>query len=227
MHPYIKKIDEMCFNDEPVTKIVNWIKNTIDTDETIPQDKKQDYYITVSKLSDYKKELRNSAKDITVKLENTPILVGNATDLSDVRIEPKIDAVRKGIIEKHAEKNLINIHKTLENLAVKIEEQIDFIGKEISTSGLLDTEAHKAYRGYMNSLLMLLKELSEITGYKDFYKKMGENLGDAISKDMLDKNKKEKLKSFVYRLLVEVGDTDKIPTYIAELEKILEATSND
>lgn len=225
LHPYINKIDEMCMADEPVTKIVNWVKNTVDSDPSIPEDKRKDYYVTVSKISAYKKELRESAKNVVVP-EISNIVVSSSSEAKKIQVEPIVDNVRKSIIEKHAEKNMIDIYKTLVNLATRLEEQINIIGSSIQNNIDIDPELHKAYRGYFNSFITLLKELSEITGYKDFYKKMGENFGDAVSKEVLDKKKKDELKSFIYQLLTEVGDSDKIPIYIEKIDKILGGSSD-
>lgn len=227
LHPCIKKIDEMCLKDEPVTQVVNWVKNTIDADESIPADKKQDYYLTVSKVSAYKKELMSSAQNVTVKMENPMVITGTAVDIADVQITPGIDRVRQGIIEKHAEKSLINIHKTLENLAVRIQTQMEVFELALTDNTIIDPDMHKAYRGYINSFTNLLRELSEVTGYKDYYKKMGENFGNAASMDILDKEKKAKLKEFTLQLLMEVGNVDLIPTYLAKLEEILERPNKD
>lgn len=220
-HPYIKKIEEMCFADEPATKIVNWVKNTVDSDVNIPLDKKKDYYVTVSKINSYKSVLKESARDMIIKLESPSVVTGNMVDASTVEIIPNNRLVTKKILEKHAENGLIKIHTSLSNLAEKIEEQMERFEEYLKSETMIDPDMHKAYRGYINSMTALLKELSEITGYKDFYKKMGENFGEAVSKNALDQETKNKLKSFLHKVLIEIGDVDKIPQYLEQLEEIL------
>jgi len=231
-HPYRKEIEKMCMDDEPVNKIVNWVKNTVDTDDKIAADQKEGYYLTFTKINNYKKVLRERTSEMMVKVAQPKITVGNVVDPATV--DPAVlagtnsvkdalndEAMYKAIISKDADKGLINLSKTIDNLAKKIEARIERIEMEQDGQIGIDVDVEKSYRGYLVELRNLLKDFSEITGYKDFYKKLGEQMGQQAASNTMDKKKKAQLKEFARKLLSEVDKVDLIPTYLKELEEVI------
>jgi len=222
-HPYKKKIDDMCMQDEAATKIVSWVKNTVDEDLGIPEEKKQSYYLTYGKVCDYKRLQRETVGGMAVAV------AGPKTDIinpEDVSIDYGENAVNLKLVEEDAAKHLINTIKTFSNLANalqdragKIKQRLDLEGDTMDVKDL--TLMEKNLRGYFVEMRNLMKDYNMQTGSADFFKKLGEGLGEQAAKNVLDKPKQEEMKNLITDILKEVEDVDKIPRYLQRLEEIL------
>ena len=232
-HIYRKEIERQAMDDLPVNQIVNWVKNSVDNNPDIPAEQREGHYLTFTKINNYKKVLREKTGEMLVSIEQPKVLTGDVIDPSQVN--PNLlsggdgmgamsfndGAMYKAIISKDADKGLINIAVTVDNLAKKIEKRMAKIEEELDGQMGIDVDVEKSYRGYLVELRNILKDFSEITGYKDFYKKLGEQMGQQAANSMLDKKTKGKLKEFARKLLSEVDKIDLIPQYLKELEEIV------
>lgn len=229
-HPYKKDIERMCLSDEPINKIVNWVKNSVDTDAAIPEDQKDSYYLTFTKISNYKSVLRAKTGEMLVNVEQPKVITGDVIDPSSINPNALTKPIGmmfndanmySRIIATDADKGLLNISKTVDNLAKKVERRIEVIEQQLDGQIGIDVDVEKSYRGYMVELRNLLKDFSEITGYKDFYKKLGEQMGQQAANNQMDKKTKTRFKEFARKLLSEVDKVELIPQYLKELEEII------
>lgn len=209
-HPYKEKIDKMFFEDESSSTVATWIRNTVDEDDTIPIDKKIDYYLGESVLSKYKKFLKEeAAKALTVvsKEGNTKEVVLDTTQITS------------SLVRKDIQRNIIDLNNTFLNLFSKVEERLE---KMEEKSEIVNNPFHeKIIQGYLQELRNLLKDYSRISGLENFYQKIGEVAGGQKVKTIMNEKVKEGMKQLIRDVLAEVA-VDKIPSTLEKFEKILE-----
>lgn len=223
-HPYKEQIDDLCLRDTAIAQITNWIKNTVDEDPSIPEEKRQAYYITNSKIKEYKILLREKVGSLTVSSPVvTPVLSGEIINPESLQLRYDEKAVTLKLIEEDAKQQLLNTTKTFVNIAKKIESRLEDIQQKLDGGQLNSYDQihmEKNFRGYLVELRNLMKDYNTMTGAADFFKKMGENMGDAVSKNILDKAKQEDIKKILMELLSEIEDIDLIPKYLQKFEEV-------
>lgn len=221
LHPYYDTIKQKCFDDEPATQISNWIKNTVNADPNIPDDKKSDYYVSEKKISAYKKLLKEQTRDMLVNMEK-PIAVITTQPISPKQIEVNYNegAILKPIISKDIEKNVLKVNETFLNLASTVEDLVQKLIKEESQLGVRDTGMIRTIRSLLAELRQLLELYCRLTGREDFAKSLGSNLGEATAKTIMSKETEGKLKKYIRDILSDI-DPEKVPKILEDLEDIL------
>jgi len=221
LHPYYDEIKKRCFADEPATEISNWVKNTVNSDPNIADDKKTDYYISDRKINAYKKLLQEQTKDIMVSIEKpTAVISTQPVVMNQVDIKYNEGAVLKPIVAKDVERNILKVNETFLNLTSTVEDLIQKLLKEEAQYGIRDTGMIRTIRSLLAELRQLLELYCKLTGREDFAKSLGSNLGEATAKTVLSKETKEKLMIFIRNILSDI-DPESVPKLLAELEGIL------
>lgn len=209
-HPYKAKIDKMLFADESPANVVSWIRNTVDEDESIPVDKKIDYYLGESRVAKYKKFLKDEAsKALTV--------VAQPEGTKEVVLDTI--QVTSSLVKKDTQKNIIDLNSTFLNLFGKVQERLE---KMEEKAEFIDNPYHeKIIQGYVQELRNLLKDYARISGLENFYQKIGEAAGTQKVRTIMSEKVKEAMKQLIRDVLAEVEPT-KIPVILERFEKILE-----
>lgn len=209
-HPYKAKIDKMLFDGESPANVVAWVRNTVDEDESIPLDKKIDYYLGESRVAKYKKFLKDEASKaltVTSQPEGTKEVVLDTTQIT------------ASLVKKDIQKNIIDLNSTFLNLFSKVQERLE---KMEEKAEFIDNPYHeKIIQGYVQELRNLLKDYARISGLENFYQKIGEAAGTQKVKTIMSEKVKEAMKQLIRDVLAEV-EPNKIPTILERFEKILE-----
>lgn len=209
-HPYKAKIDKMFFEDESPANVASWVRNTVDEDETIPLDRKIDYYLGESRLAKYKKFLKDEASKALA-------VVSTKEGVREVVFDSA--QVTSSLVRKDIQKNIIDLNTTFLNLFDKVQERLERMEEKAE---FIDNPYHeKVIQGYVQELRNLLKDYSRISGLENFYQKIGEAAGTQKVKTIMSEKVKDAMKQLIRDVLAEVSPS-KIPIILERFEKILE-----
>ena len=101
-HKYYSDIKRMCEDDIASNEIRNWVKNTVDVDDTIPTDRKMNFYLSARDITSFKESLKATGAEIVVKnLSNNKVV-----SVSD-------STLVKNLVHEDAERRIINLNLTL------------------------------------------------------------------------------------------------------------------
>jgi len=222
-HVYYEKIKQMCFDDEPGTKIASWVKNTINADENIPADKKEEYYLTDKTINSFKALLKEQTQDITVKMPTAQVMTAASVPalIGNTKPETNEKKVYAPIIAKDVEKNVLAVNETFLNMFTLCQQRmLALMEKADQFEGFTDQSLERTIRGYMSELRQMFDLYCKMTGREEFAKALGAGMGNAVVQNMMSDTTKAKLKTYVRDLLAQVSP-DEIPTKLAELEVII------
>lgn len=221
LHIYYEGIKKRCFADESAIQISNWVKSTIDADDTIPFDKKSEYYVSDRKISAFKQLLQEQTKEMTVQMM-TPVAITPTTlpAVGEVKVQMNEAKVFAPILVKDAEKQAIDFMETFYNLFIMNQERMRDLLEKAAQFGVIDPGVDRSIKGYLAEMRQLLELFARITGREDFAKALGKAAGNQVAQTILPEHIQVKLKNYVRDLLAEI-DPEQIPKKIAELERIL------
>lgn len=226
-HKYKKQIDKMCFADEPATKIVNWVNNTIDADASIATDERMDHYIKEADVRTYKKVLSEKSVEMALRIKksdgetidttDTPI---TAVQVMDKDISARVvslsdNKVLGALIQKDAERNILDVNITLQNMLREAEVQYD----EVKNLGD-DMGAKKVMLGIMTEIRNIIKDYSKILGVEEYLKEKARAKANQHGDNVLSEDKRNALRDVLREVLSKV-DIEKVPTILNKLDGIL------
>jgi hypothetical protein len=223
-HKYYNEIKKQCFEDVPGTQISNWVKNTVDADESIPADKKAEMYLSDKKINSYKTLLKEKTQEVTVTMGQSATSYQPVTAVApaaqDTEVTNKVSKEFAPILVKDIEKNTVVINETFFNLFNLTQGQLFEQMKKALEFGFADPMMTRSIRSLIAELRQLLELWCKISGREDFARVIGAGAGQAVVQNMLSDTTKQKLKEFVRDLLADV-DPQEIPRKLTELEGIL------
>ena len=221
LHKYYTEIKEMCYKDEPGAAIERWIKNTVDDDDSIPQDKKADYYVSDRKINAFKLLLQEQTKKMTLGLLN-PQLPVVATDAkpADTKSKLDVDGPVKAILAKDESSKVIRMAESLMNLMTATQERYMALLQGANERGFSDHQEEKNIRGYLVEIRNQFEFLFKATGNEEFAKVMGAARAEQQVKGIMTTAKKTKLKEWARSILSD-AIPELIPEKLSELEEIL------
>jgi hypothetical protein len=223
-HRYFKKIKEMCLNDDPQVEICNWVRNTVDDDDSIPMDQKMDHYITERKVADFKKLLKEEAGRIIIDTQTeafTPAAETKALVTGDKT------AVAKALVTQDLKNNIIDINQTFMNLFLQAQEKMNELESERDAkSGKMSAFDKKMFQSYISELRNMLKDYARITGIENYLQKRGSFAGKDEAKINLTEKAKTQIREWARKILAKVAP-DEIPVLLTELEDVFDDKPNN
>ena len=223
LHPYYNDIKEQCYKDEPGMQIERWIKNTIDDDESIPADKKADYYVSDRKINGFKKLLQEQTQDIMTQITSAGTAVAVIpTDVLTGEVVNTLDkaAPIKSILVRDTTANILKVSESFLNLLNATQERYMDLLKAAKDRGFTDPQEEKNIRGYIVELRNQFEFIFKATGNEEFARLMGAKRAEAQSKGGLSDEQQKKLKHWARKILAE-SPQEMITDRLAELEEIL------
>ena len=220
-HPYYNEIKKQCFEDVPGTQISNWVKNTVDADDTIAPDKKAEMYLSDKKINAYKTLLKEQTQEVTVTMGSSyqPVTAVSPVVEGTV-VKTNTNAEFAPILVKDIEKNTVVINETFFNLFNLTQGQLFEQMKKALEFGFADPMMTRSIRSLISELRQMLELWCKISGRSDFAQSLGATVGKNMAENILSDTTKQKLKEFVRDLLADV-DPQEIPRKLTELEQIL------
>lgn len=221
LHPYYDKIKDMCYKDEPGAQIERWVKNTIDDDDSIAQEKKADYYLSDRKVNAFKKLLQEQTQDIMVGLAKPAALVPTDIQTGDVEVQLNTAAPVKSILVRDTERNVLRMSESFLNLLQATQERYMELLKSARERGFTDAQEEKNIRGYLVELRNQMEFIFKATGNEEFARVMGAARAEEQVKGVLTDAKKHRLKQWARDILAEAAP-ETIADKLSELEDILD-----